>query len=110
WRAGSGWEHVRTDGSGTADVVGTIVESAPPQRLVFTWAPPDGGPGSGESRVTFDVEPYGDIVRLTVTHEGLADDEWNAAASGWAAVLSNLKSYLETGHPLPQPLWEFSLG
>jgi hypothetical protein len=46
-------------------------------------------------------------VRLTVTHEGLADEaERDAAAGGWAAVLSNLKSLLETGHALPQPPWE----
>ncbi len=99
WRPGSRWEHVRTDGSGIADVTGEVVESSRPHRLVTTW---------DASRVTFDVEPYGDIVRLTVTHEDLADGELAGAAAGWAAVLSNLKSLLETGHPLPQAPWEMS--
>jgi hypothetical protein len=37
-----------------------------------------------------------------VTHEDLADDtELRDAASGWSAVLSNLKTLLETGSPLP---------
>ena len=46
------------------------------------------------------------IVRLTVTHVGLADDEARRAVShGWPAVLSNLKSLLETGHVLPQSPW-----
>jgi hypothetical protein len=46
-------------------------------------------------------------VRLTVTHEGLADAaERDEAAGGWAAVLSNLKSYLEVGRPLPQAPWD----
>ena len=58
--------------------------------------------------MTFDIEPYGDIVRLTVSHDNLADDAEReaAAAAGWAAVLSNLKSLLETGHALPQQPWE----
>jgi uncharacterized protein YndB with AHSA1/START domain/DNA-binding transcriptional ArsR family regulator len=107
WQAGSGWEHQRTDGSGVADVAGTVTESSPPTRLVTTWAAPGQESAGGPSRVTFDIEPYGDIVRLTVSHDSLADDaEREAAAAGWAAVLSNLKSLLETGHVLPQRPWE----
>ncbi|MGH3621506.1 MAG: hypothetical protein ACRDQ5_06915 [Sciscionella sp.] len=54
----------------------------------------------------FDIAPHGEIVRLTVTHENLADDtERDVAAAGWAAVLFNLKSLLETGSPLPQEPW-----
>jgi uncharacterized protein YndB with AHSA1/START domain/DNA-binding transcriptional ArsR family regulator len=107
WQPGSAWEHQRTDGSGIADVVGTVVESVPPRRLVSTWGPPGGPPAGGASRVTFDIQPYGRIVRLTVTHEDLADAaERDEAARGWAAVLSNLKSLLETGHVLPETPWE----
>jgi uncharacterized protein YndB with AHSA1/START domain/DNA-binding transcriptional ArsR family regulator len=107
WQAGSRWEHQRTDGSGIADVVGTVIESSPPTRLVTTWAAPGQDRPGGPSRVTFDIEPYGDIVRLTVSHDNLADDaERDGAAAGWAAVLSNLKSLLETGHVLPQRPWE----
>ena len=43
WQEGSRWEHRRTDGSGTADVVGTVLESRPPQRLVTTWSAPRPG-------------------------------------------------------------------
>ena len=106
WRAGSTWEHRRTDGTHTADVVGTVVESTPPRRLVTTWAGPGPEPPNGPGRVTFDIEPFGGIVRLTVTHENLADDDQRAgAAAGWPAVLSNLKSLLETGQVLPQQPW-----
>jgi hypothetical protein len=57
--------------------------------------------------VTFQIEPYQDIVRLTVTHENLADrDALHAISAGWPAVLANLKSLLETGHTLPQAPWE----
>ncbi|EFL28636.1 ArsR family toxin-antitoxin system, antitoxin component [Streptomyces himastatinicus ATCC 53653] len=106
WQPGSAWEHRRTDGSGIADVVGTVVESVPPERLVTTWAAPGSEPAGGPSRVTFAIEPYEEIVRLTVTHENLADEaEREEAAGGWAAVLSNLKSLLETGSPLPREPW-----
>jgi uncharacterized protein YndB with AHSA1/START domain len=109
WQVGSKWEHQRIDGSGIADVVGEVVDSVAPKRLVTTWADPDGSPSHGPSRVSFDIEQHGEIVRLTVTHENLADDdERDAAASGWAAVLSNLKSFIETGHALPQAPWEMS--
>ena len=108
WQPGSPWEHRRTDGSGIADVVGEVVESAPPTRLVTTWAEPGATDDERTSRVTFDVEPYGDIVRLTVTHEDLADEDRGDAEAGWAAVLSNLKSFLETGSALPQAPWEMS--
>jgi len=109
WQAGSRWEHQRTDGTGVADVVGTVVESSPPTRLVTTWAAPDAPPGDHPSRVTFEIEPYGEIVRLTVTHQDLADEaERRGAAAGWAAVLSNLKSFIETGHSLPQAPWEMA--
>jgi uncharacterized protein YndB with AHSA1/START domain len=105
WQVGSPWEHRRADGSGIADVVGTVEESAPPTRLVTTWADP-ADPTGPSSRVTFAIEPYEQIVRLTVTHEDLAESDLADAASGWAAILSNLKSLLETGHPLPQPPWD----
>lgn len=107
WQAGSSWEHQRTDGSGIADVVGEVVESRPPKRLVTTWSDPGAGPDEEPSQVTFDIQPYQQIVRLTVTHENLADDaDRQQAAQGWAAVLSNLKSFLETGSPLPLEPWK----
>jgi uncharacterized protein YndB with AHSA1/START domain len=107
WRPGSSWEHRRTDGTDIADVTGTVVESLPPQRLVTTWADPDGPADRQPSRVTFTIEPHAGIVRLTVMHEDLADDaERGEAAGGWAAVLSNLKTLIETGHVLPAVPWE----
>ena len=107
WQEGSDWKHQRTDGTGIADVVGTVVESSRPNRLVITWSAPGEERARGPSRVSFDIEPYREIVRLTVTHENLADEtERNDSAAGWSAVLSNLKSFLETGDALPQAPWE----
>jgi uncharacterized protein YndB with AHSA1/START domain/DNA-binding transcriptional ArsR family regulator len=107
WQPGSHWEHQRTDGSGIADVAGTVLESVPPRKLVMTFDSPGEVPPSGPTKVTFDIEPYHEIIRLTVTHENLADDDaLSAVSTGWPAVFANLKSLLETGHVLPRAPWE----
>ncbi|MDL4815619.1 ArsR/SmtB family transcription factor [Actinomadura opuntiae] len=116
WQPGSPWEHRRADGSGVVDVVGRVIETEPPTRLVVTFddAPDaseasDAGGGREASVVTFLVEPHQDIVRLTVTHENLPNREMlNGISSGWPTVLANLKSLLETGDVLPQAPWEMS--
>jgi uncharacterized protein YndB with AHSA1/START domain len=105
WKPGSRWEHTRADGTGTVDILGKVVECTPPRRLVFTWArPADAEDDSKHSRVTFDVEPYGDaLIRLTVTHDDLERDPdmLKGVSGGWPKVLSNLKTFLETGRALP---------
>ena len=107
WKVGSAWEHRRLDGSEIADVVGTVLEVTPQTRLVMTFDAPGAQSAEGPSTVTFLIEPYHDIVRLTVTHENLADsDALDEVSFGWPAVLANLKSLLETGHTLPQAPWE----
>ena len=106
WKPGSRWEHQRVDDAGTVDIVGKVVETAPPRRLVLTWArPSDADNEAKHSRVSFDIEPYvGGLVRLTVTHDDLAGDlqMLEGISGGWPKVLSNLKTLLETGRALPQ--------
>lgn len=110
WQPDSTWEHRRVDGSGAVDVVGRVLEAEPPTRLVITFEDsPDTEPHREPSVVTFLVEPHQDIVRLTVTHENLPNNEMrNGISQGWPAVLANLKSLLETGDVLPQAPWEMS--
>ncbi len=110
WQPGSTWEHRRVDGSGAVDVVGRVLEAEPPTRLVITFEDAsEAEPQREPSVVTFLVEPHQDIVRVTVTHENLPNDEGLTAISqGWPAVLANLKSLLETGDVLPQAPWEMS--
>jgi uncharacterized protein YndB with AHSA1/START domain/DNA-binding transcriptional ArsR family regulator len=100
WAKGDGWEHRRPDGGG-ADIVGTILEVDPPRRLAHTWASAaDSDNPARHSRVTFDLEPVGDVVRLTLTHDDLPSDQVAGTDKGWAIVLASLKSFLETGRPL----------
>jgi uncharacterized protein YndB with AHSA1/START domain len=104
WKLGSRWEHRRTDADRTLDLVGEVVESNPPRRLVLTWAEPaDRAKRDKHSRVTFDLETVEDMVRLTITHEALAagSEMLRKISAGWPRVLSSLKSLLETGKPLP---------
>ncbi len=103
WKPGSTWEHRRDDAARTAVLVGEVLEAHPPRRLVITWAEPqDRDRKSRHSRVTFEIEPLAEMVRLTVTHDELeAGSEMHRNISnGWPGVLSSLKSLLETGRAL----------
>ena len=107
WQPGSRWEHRSSDDEATVDMVGKVIESIPPRRLVWTWASPeDESRAEKHSRVTIEVEPYKEVVRLTVTHEQLepGSEMLEAISEGWPMVLSSLKSLLEVGRPLPR-LW-----
>jgi uncharacterized protein YndB with AHSA1/START domain len=108
WRPGSRWEHQRLDDARTVDIVGNVVESDPPHRLVISWARPrDAEDDLKHSRVVFEIEAQGDgLVRLTVTHEDLERDPQMLAgiSDGWPKILSNLKTLLETGRPLTRTL------
>lgn len=103
WKPGSAWEHQRCDAARTVVLVGQVVESAPPRRLVLTWAAPaDAANRAKHTRVTFEIEPIDDMVRLTVTHDELeaGSEMLRSIAEGWPRVLSSLKTLLETGRPL----------
>lgn len=100
WRPGSDWEHVRASGQRTVELVGKVVEVSPPARLVITWAnASQAADPDSYSRVAFDIVPYEDMVRLTVTHDELEAGSGMARGiqQGWPIVLSSLKSLLETG-------------
>lgn len=98
WKVGSTWEHRRTDGSGEADGGGKVLESSQPNRLAFTF------PTGEYSTVSFDITTYDTIVRLTMTHIDLPSQEVQQAVSRvWPAVLSNLKSLLETARVMSTP-------
>jgi len=103
WQPGSAWEHRRPDRGGTLRLVGKVVESAPPHRLVLTWAlPADAADQAKHSRVTFEIAPIDEMVRLTVTHDDLeaGSEMLQGITYGWPRVLSSLKTLLETGRPL----------
>ncbi len=104
WKPGSKWEHQDYDDPRKVDIVGKVLESDPPRRLVITWADPaNANAEEKHSRVTFEIEPLEEAVRLTVTHDRLEPGSamLHGISKGWPLVLASLKSFLETGRPLP---------
>jgi uncharacterized protein YndB with AHSA1/START domain len=102
WKKGSSWALVSPDGN-TMDA-GEILEVEPPKKLVIKWQHQSRPElrEEGFSRATFEISAQGDTVRLTVTHEidKTPSQLIDAVSSGWPAILSSLKSLLETGHAL----------
>lgn len=103
WKPGSRWAHVRANEHRTVELVGEVVEITPPSRLVITWAnASQADDPEAYSRVTFTLDAYADMVKLTVDHDDLLVGSGMAAgvSKGWPLVLSSLKSFLETGRAL----------
>jgi uncharacterized protein YndB with AHSA1/START domain len=101
WKVGSAYGFTN---QGKPMVEGTVLVSDPPRRLAYTWFNrKEEAKGEGTSRVTFDLEPRGNVVKLTVTHDELGEDgkTLRDISGGWPLVIASLKSMLETGNPLP---------
>ena len=100
WTPGSSY---RFSKHGETTIEGNVLSLDPPKQLVYSWNPcsPE-TKGERVSRVTFDLEPRGKVIKLTVTHDNLdpAGVMLRNISGGWPMVLANLKSFLETGHAL----------
>jgi uncharacterized protein YndB with AHSA1/START domain len=104
WKVGSSFEMVRTNG--TISDAGKVVEYDPPRRLAYTFVNlSDKYKDDLPALATFVLEPYGKLVKLTLTHQGFRDGSkfFAGISRGWPAILSSLKSVLETGKPLEIP-------
>ena len=95
---------VRTP-DGALHISGEVLAYDPPRRLSFTfnvnW--PALIEKLGPTLVTYEIEQAGDAVRLTMSEahdRPLSDDILSGGRQGWPAILSGLKSVLETGKPL----------
>lgn len=112
WQKGSSYVWLEA-GLRIEDPEQVIVESDPYQRLAFTFhavtpelrqIAPDlseetiaQAPTEPRSRVSFDIEPVGDQVKLTLTHDGFGPGSpvREMISHGWPLKLSSLKSGLE---------------
>ena len=100
WKAGSPYQFAK---QGAPTIEGKVLLVDPPKRLVYSWdsCSPE-AQRERTSRVTFDLEPRGKVIKLTVTHDEL--DERGVTlrniSGGWPMVIASLKSLLETGHAL----------
>jgi uncharacterized protein YndB with AHSA1/START domain len=102
WKVGATWKLKAPDGR-VADA-GEVVEIDPPRRLVLTWQNHLFAEltAEGFSRMTYDLEPMGSSVKLTVTHTMDRKDSKlvKAVSNGWPNIFASLKSLLETGEAL----------
>ena len=90
---------------GSVHISGEVIECDPPRRLTVTWNVnwPALVEKLGPTLVTYEIEPSGGAVKLTMlqSHDRtISDDILSGGREGWPAILSSLKSVLETGHPL----------
>jgi uncharacterized protein YndB with AHSA1/START domain len=95
---------VRTP-DGAPHISGEVIECDPPRKLTITfnvnW--PALIEKLGPTLVTYEIEPAGDVVKLTLiqSHDRpISDDILSGGRAGWPAILSSLKSLLETGEAL----------
>jgi DNA-binding transcriptional ArsR family regulator len=114
WQAGSPmiWD---INGIIVADPEQIVLESDPYRRLAYTWHTftPEFKDRLGDevfaklsserrSRVAFDIEPVGEMSKLTVVHDDFEPGSTAATMvrNGWPIFVSSLKTLLETGEPL----------
>jgi uncharacterized protein YndB with AHSA1/START domain len=103
WKVGASWRIMIPDGR-VADS-GEVLEIVPQRKLVLKWRN-EFKPelvAEGYSRLTYELEPNEDGVKLTVVHEMDKPESKfiQAVSNGWPHILSSLKSLLETGEALP---------
>ena len=90
---------------GSVHISGEVIECDPPRRLTVTWNVnwPALVEKLGPTLVTYEIEQAGDAVKLTLiqAHDRPIDDDiLSGGRQGWPAILSSLKSLLETGQAL----------
>ena len=113
WKVGSTvtWEY---KGVTMADPMQTVLVADVNRRLAYNWhaITPEFGAligsspeeiaaaaPSGDPTSTFEIEPMGELVKLTVTHGGFEPGSTVLAgvSEGWPTILASLKTLLETG-------------
>ena len=105
WKVGSPLALVM---DGTTTDTGEILEADRPRRLSYSFKHEldDEMRNERPSRVVFNLEPHGKFVKLTLTHEGFAEGSkmLDDVSKGWPAIMSSLKSLLESGSALEIPV------
>jgi uncharacterized protein YndB with AHSA1/START domain len=107
-------QEMRDAGAPDVAIDGEVIEVDPSHKLVLSWrmVMDEGLAAEGFTRLTYEIEePQEGLTKLTLIHEldgapRLAallrgDFESEGAGGGWAWVLSDLKTLLETGESLP---------
>jgi uncharacterized protein YndB with AHSA1/START domain len=106
WKVGAEVKYLR---EGETVDYGTITTYEPYQQLAYTWTSTMDKYKDREqpTKVTFLLKEMGPVVKLTLKHEHLLpgdiveeEDTFQGFNNGWPAIISNLKTFLETGRVL----------
>src|SRR5260370_7096337 len=90
------------------DVTGKVLEFDPPRRLAYSFRAAHAGmEAEPPSRVTFELEPQKDQVKLTIVHDKFepGSKAFESVSRRCPLVLSTLNTYLHTPHALPPPAY-----
>ncbi len=104
WKIGS--EVLVITPEGMEEVKGKVVEYDPNKRLSYTWRTPTDSEEE-TTTVVFELQEMGPMVKLTILHDIDAENaKFQQAAAGWTFILCGLKTFLETGEPMPSIPWK----
>ena len=106
WKVGSSVRHMGANGQVNLD--GKVLELVPGKWLVTTFSAVHDPACAKDrpSRVTWEIQPLGEVCKLTLTHDDFdgITKTYEQVGLGWNPVLSGLKTLLETGKPLAIPM------
>ncbi len=104
WKVGSSVSVITPEGE--EEVKGKVVEFDPFKRLSYTWQTPD-EQDKEPTTVVFELQEMGPMVKLTILHDiDTENAKFQQAAAGWTFILCGLKTFLETGAPMPSMPWK----
>ncbi|MDF2486578.1 MAG: transcriptional regulator, ArsR family, partial [Herbinix sp.] len=104
WSVGSTVSIITPEGN--EEVQGQVLEFQPFTRLSYTWKTPD-ITAEEATTVVFELQEMGPMTKLTILHDMDAEDaKFQQAAAGWTFILCGLKTFLETGAPMPPMPWK----
>jgi uncharacterized protein YndB with AHSA1/START domain len=96
------------------DHAGKVLTCEPCRKLTYTFVTKDKDrpeitqKRQGPSRVTYEITPMGPLVKFRLIHENLLPEDiekdpnkFTGINNGWPAIMSSLKSLLETGEAIP---------
>jgi uncharacterized protein YndB with AHSA1/START domain len=90
------WSGPGKDGKPTRYVTGQVLKVEAPKLLEYKFGM---GDGAVMSRVTIELTPESEAVKVVVTNDEFGDDDpaYAQNSDGWPRILSRLKTLLETG-------------
>ncbi len=103
WNLGSVVSIITPEGN--EEVKGEVLDFQPNKRLSYSWKTPD-ETTSEATTVVFEIQEMGPMTKLTILHDiDVENAKFEQAAAGWTFILCGLKTYLETGAPMPSLPW-----